>query len=167
VIDNPKATNVTGDFDSLSDDFCTAQKKAFGDDDTFTQKGGMKKMSDSLGNGMTLVMSLWDDANVHMLWLDSDYPTTADPTKAGVARGTCPTTSGNPADVRKASPGANVTFSDIRHGDIGSTYKHGPSPPTPTGDKYKCDDNKCTKSTDGKGLDLDICKQMCGSYFTQ
>ena len=30
-------------------------------------------MSDSLGRGMVLVMSLWDDSAVNMLWLDSTY----------------------------------------------------------------------------------------------
>lgn len=57
-----------------------------------------------------------------MLWLDSDYPVSSDATKAGVARGTCATTSGEPSDVRSASPGASVTFSDIKWGPIGSTY---------------------------------------------
>ena len=33
-------------------------------------------MGGALGRGMVLVMSLWDDTDVHMLWLDSDYPPT-------------------------------------------------------------------------------------------
>ena len=27
-----------------------------------------------MGRGMVLVMSLWDDHDANMLWLDSDYP---------------------------------------------------------------------------------------------
>ena len=36
-------------------------------------------------NGYVLVMSEWDDGAAHMLWLDSNYPPDADPTKPGVS----------------------------------------------------------------------------------
>ena len=36
-------------------------------------------MSKGLEQGMVLVMSLWDDHNSNMLWLDSNYPTNAMP----------------------------------------------------------------------------------------
>ena len=32
-------------------------------------------------NGYVLVMSEWDDGAAHMLWLDSNYPPDADPSK--------------------------------------------------------------------------------------
>ena len=35
-------------------------------------------------NGYVLVMSEWDDGAAHMLWLDSNYPPDADPSKPGV-----------------------------------------------------------------------------------
>ncbi|KAG6838559.1 hypothetical protein C0991_000499, partial [Blastosporella zonata] len=73
-------------------------------------------------NGMVLVLSIWDDYAVDMLWLDSTYPTTANATAPGVARGTCATTSGVPATVEANTPNASVTYSNIRFGDIGSTY---------------------------------------------
>lgn len=38
-----------------------------------------------------------------MLWLDSTYPTNADPSSPGKGRGACATTSGVPADVESAS----------------------------------------------------------------
>ncbi len=57
-----------------------------------------------------------------MLWLDSDYPPNADASKPGVARGTCATTSGVPADVEAQSPDAQVTYSNIKVGAIGSTF---------------------------------------------
>jgi len=46
---------------------------------------------------MTLVMSLWDDHAVDMLWLDSIYPPT-DEGKPGAARGRCSTDSGKPEE---------------------------------------------------------------------
>jgi hypothetical protein len=57
-----------------------------------------------------LVMSLWDDHDVNMLWLDSTYPpTTAVPPPAGAARGPCSPTSGKPSDVEKDYPSSYVT----------------------------------------------------------
>ena len=37
-------------------------------------------------DGMVLVMSLWDDHSVNMLWLDSDYPLDEDPSQPGISR---------------------------------------------------------------------------------
>ncbi|KAG6863595.1 hypothetical protein C0991_004593, partial [Blastosporella zonata] len=85
-------------------------------------KGGLKQMGVAGKNGMVLVLSIWDDYAVDMLWLDSTYPTTANATAPGVARGTCATTSGVPATVEANTPNASVTYSNIRFGDIGSTY---------------------------------------------
>ena len=34
-------------------------------------------MSESMSRGMVLVMSLWDDHDARMLWLDSKYPVDA------------------------------------------------------------------------------------------
>ena len=31
-------------------------------------------MGQAMKRGLVLVMSLWDDHEVNMLWLDSDYP---------------------------------------------------------------------------------------------
>ncbi len=62
-----------------------------------------------------------------MLWLDSDYPTTASPSKPGVARGSCSTSSGKPADVESQHPGSTVVFSNIKTGPIGSTFSGGGS----------------------------------------
>ncbi|KIY62172.1 glycoside hydrolase family 7 protein [Cylindrobasidium torrendii FP15055 ss-10] len=123
VIQN-SVTAVDGidESDSITTDYCTAQKTAFGDKDAFSERGGLSVMGDALERGMVLVMSIWDDHAVNMLWLDSTYPTDADPAKPGVARGTCATDSGKPEDVEKNSPGASVKFSNIKLGSIGSTY---------------------------------------------
>ena len=73
-------------------------------------------------NGMVLVMSLWDDHDANMLWLDSNYPLDKDPSAPGVNRGPCPTDSGVPADMESNYPDSNVVFSKIRVGDLDSTY---------------------------------------------
>ncbi|CAE6384801.1 unnamed protein product [Rhizoctonia solani] len=123
VIQNSK-TNISGmaTFDSITEPFCTAQKTAFSDTNTFSQKGGYTNMGKAFDAGMVLVLSIWDDHAANMLWLDSNYPTDRPASQPGVARGTCATTSGVPKDVETNSPNASVTYSNIKFGDIGSTY---------------------------------------------
>ena len=123
VIQNSN-TNIPGmaTFNSITDDFCNAQKTAFGDTNSFESRGGLKVMGDSFDQGMVLVMSVWDDHAVNMLWLDSDYPTDASPSSPGVARGPCATSSGQPDQVESQSGGSSVTFSNIKFGPIGSTF---------------------------------------------
>jgi cellulose 1,4-beta-cellobiosidase len=133
VIQNSKST-ISGltQYDSITDNFCAAQKTVFQDSNVYAAKGGMAKMDTSFQAGHVLVMSIWDDHAANMLWLDSNYPLEADPTKPGIARGTCPTTSGKPSDVESQSPNASVTFSNIRFGDIDSTYGTTTTPGTTT-----------------------------------
>jgi len=121
-IDNSKA-NFPGlnPYDSITDEFCQRSKGLFEDTDDHTRKGGLKAMGDAMRRGLVLVMSLWDDHDVNMLWLDSNYPPDADPNKPGVARGPCPVTSGDPGDVENRYPDATVRFSNIKVGAIGST----------------------------------------------
>jgi len=109
---------VTGN--SLTPAFCDAQKVAFNDTNTFDDKGGFGSMSTALKNGMVLVMSLWDDHNSNMLWLDSTYPATK--TAVGGPRGTCSATSGTPSDVEGNSGSASVVYSNIKVGAINSTF---------------------------------------------
>jgi cellulose 1,4-beta-cellobiosidase len=123
VIQNSK-TNIPGmtPYDSITDTFCDAQKSAFGDTTSFQNHGGLAQMGAAMARGMVLVMSLWDDHAVNMLWLDSTYPANASVSQPGVARGSCATTSGVPTDVESQSPNAQVVFSNIKFGDIGSTF---------------------------------------------
>ncbi|KAF8601068.1 glycoside hydrolase [Ceratobasidium sp. AG-I] len=123
VIQNSK-TNVAGlaAYDSITDQFCAAQKTVFEDTNVYAQKGGMATMDKSFTAGVVLVMSIWDDHAANMLWLDSDYPVGGNPAKPGVSRGTCPTSSGKPSDVETNNANSSVTFSNIRFGDIGSTF---------------------------------------------
>ncbi|KAE9398141.1 cellulase CEL7A [Gymnopus androsaceus JB14] len=91
--------------------------------DTFDEKGGLAAMGAAMDTGMVLVLSLWDDYAVNMLWLDSDFPT--DGTAPGDSRGTCATSSGVPATVEADSPNAKVIYSNIKFGAIGSTFGAG------------------------------------------
>jgi cellulose 1,4-beta-cellobiosidase len=116
-----KVVGVTGN--SLTTDFCAAQKTAFGDQNVFEARGGLKKMGQAIKNGMVLVMSIWDDHGAQMLWLDAPYPATADPSAPGVSRGTCAADSGAPDVVEAESGDATVTYSNIKWGPIGSTFK--------------------------------------------
>ncbi|TFY80677.1 hypothetical protein EWM64_g3334 [Hericium alpestre] len=100
VIQNSNS-NIAGvdTANSITEDFCTQQKTAFGDTNDFENHGGLPTIGESFGRGVVLVLSVWDDYAANMLWLDSDYPTDVPATNPGVARGTCATTSGVPADV--------------------------------------------------------------------
>merc|ERR1719240_1127727 len=117
-----------GSYNSLSDDMCEAWKDTTKDGTNFLEKGGFDSMDDAFEKGMVLVMSIWDDHDANMLWLDSTYPTSGG--KPGDARGTCATTSGKPKDVEAQHGNSHVKFSNIRFGEIGSTTS-GSAPPSP------------------------------------
>jgi cellulose 1,4-beta-cellobiosidase len=105
----------------ISDDFCAQQKTAFGDNNHFKTIGGMAAMGKQLEK-MVLVLSIWDDHSVYMNWLDSNYPTDADPSKPGIARGRCDPEAGVPETVEAAHPDAYVIYSNIKVGAINSTF---------------------------------------------
>lgn len=123
VIQSRNVTVGGQKYNSVTDKFCTAQKQEFGDQNSYAEKGGIKAISGALDRGMVLVMSLWDDHAVYMLWLDSNYPPGKSPSTPGVARGTCSVSSGRPADVERQYPDASVTYSNIKYGELGSTYR--------------------------------------------
>ncbi|TFK96197.1 glycoside hydrolase, partial [Pterulicium gracile] len=124
VINNSYSTfSGLTQYNSVSDAFCKAQKTLFGDTPSFSDRGGMAAMGKAFQAGMVLVMSLWDDHDAEMLWLDSNYPLDKDAATPGVARGSCAADSGKPATVESVSANASVTFSNIKYGPIGSTYK--------------------------------------------
>lgn len=121
-IDNPKVSIDGLDaYDSITAANCDAQKEKFGEPNLFKNHGGFKAMSDAMGRGMVLVMSLWDDSAVNMLWLDSTFHGSAEVTGFGDERGPCATTSGVPADVEAETPDAWTSFTNIKIGEIGST----------------------------------------------
>ncbi|KAI1814061.1 glycoside hydrolase family 7 protein [Poronia punctata] len=123
VIPNSESTidGVSGN--EINEEYCAAQKTAFGDTDDFANKGGLAQMGKALEGDMVLVMSLWDDHAANMLWLDSSFPVDADASQPGIARGACETSSGVPADVESEQASNTVIFSNIRFGPINSTFE--------------------------------------------
>ncbi|KAF4628823.1 hypothetical protein G7Y89_g9321 [Cudoniella acicularis] len=113
VIPNSQSTISGVSGNSITESFCKAQKAAFNNTNSFDNHGGLASMSSAMEAGMVLVLSLWDDYAVNMLWLDSDYPD---------ARGTCPTTSGVPATIESTDASAYVIYSNIKVGAINSTF---------------------------------------------
>jgi len=120
-------TNIAGmaTFNSITEEFCAAQKTAFDDTDTFDTYGGLATMGKAFAQGVVLVLSIWDDYAVDMLWLDSDYPTTDPATNPGINRGPCATTSGVPATIEVSQASNKVIYSNIKFGDINSTFTAG------------------------------------------
>jgi len=109
-------------YDEIGGDFCSEVKEIYGDNNHHDELGGLKRMGDQMKNGMVLVMSLWDDHDANMLWLDSNYPLDKDPSEPGVNRGPCPEDSGVPDEVEAEYADATVIFSKVRVGDLDSTY---------------------------------------------
>ncbi|XP_014558768.1 glycoside hydrolase family 7 protein [Bipolaris victoriae FI3] len=123
VFANPEPTVPGMKGNSITQQWCDTQKEVFQEEIyPFNKFGGMDSMGKGMALGMVLVMSLWDDHYANMLWLDGNYPVDADPAKPGVARGACEAGSGVPADVEASSPNAQVVFSNIKFGPIGSTF---------------------------------------------
>jgi len=110
---------------SITDEFCSAQKKAFEDPDDHKAKGGLKKMGDALDRGLVLALSLWDDGATEMRWLDSKFPADEAPGRLGLERGPCDGSTSNPKLLRSAHGDATVKYMNIKYGDIGSTYSAG------------------------------------------
>jgi cellulose 1,4-beta-cellobiosidase len=106
---------------SIAQKWCSAQKVKFGDRDSFTEKGGLKKIGEALKRGMVLVMSMWDDIAFDMNWLDS-YDTKLDPSKPGVRRGTCDPKDGDAKTLREKHPDSDYTITHLKWGDIGTTH---------------------------------------------
>ena len=67
-------------------------------------------MGKALKHGMVMVLGLWNDPSDYNNWLDSDE------------EGPCGKKEGKPSKIKSQHPGTSVTFSNIRWGDIDSTY---------------------------------------------
>ncbi|KAL3419268.1 glycosyl hydrolase family 7 protein [Phlyctema vagabunda] len=105
IIQN-SASNVTGVSQNyINDDYCQKTGAA-----RFTDLGALKGMGDALSRGMVLIFSIWWDEGGFMNWLDSG------------SAGPCNATEGAPSVIRQVQPDTAVTFSNIKWGEIGSTY---------------------------------------------
>lgn len=99
--------------DALTADGCIAA------DPAAANFGGLPTMGKALGRGMVLTFAIWNDATGFMNWLD------------GGSNGPCSATEGDPALIQKNNPDTHVVFSNIRWGDIGSTFNSGGAAPQP------------------------------------
>lgn len=104
VIQNAVVETAGMELDSLTDEYCSDSATYF------KEMGGLKQMGKAISRGMVLVFSIWNDSGAFMNWLDS-----------GDA-GPCNSTEGDPKLIQAQHPGTSVSFSNIRWGDIGSTY---------------------------------------------
>lgn len=109
--------------DSMTQEYCDASGA-----EPFTRLGGIRGMGEAMSRGMVLALSIWWDAGGNMQWLDG----------AAEGAGPCSATEGNPTEVVKVEPFPEVTFSNMRWGELDSTYgkkvapSGPPKPPAPT-----------------------------------
>jgi cellulose 1,4-beta-cellobiosidase len=108
-------------FNSINKNYCDAENKAFGSGGNypFEARGGMSQIGKALGRGMVLVLSIWEDSGSFMQWLDGQ---TGNITQPGNLRGPCSTTSGQPSDIQAHDSNAAVTWSNIKFGELGTTF---------------------------------------------
>lgn len=91
----------------LNDEYCNATGA-----DKYMGLGATGGMGEAMSRGMVLVFSIWWDKSSFMEWLDG----------ASSNAGPCNATEGNPEIIKSIQPDTQVTFSQIRWGDIGSTF---------------------------------------------
>jgi len=103
---NPAVGRLEGYEGTITDEYCQARNTS-----DFLRLGGLKGMGESLKRGMVLIFSIWNSEGDFMDWLDGD-----------TTNGPCNATEGNPANIVRDIPDVSVTFSNVRWGDIGSTF---------------------------------------------
>lgn len=103
------ATNVSDlpDVNYMNDEYCEAS----GGTEQYFNLGATKAMGESMSRGMVLAMSIWWDDGGDMLWLD------------GGDAGPCNATVEDPEVIREVEPYPSVVFSQIKWGEIGSTFE--------------------------------------------
>ena len=87
---------------AITDEYCGSG--------VFEKLGGLRGMGEALQRGMVLAFSIWNDSGQYMSWLD------------GGNSGPCNATEGAPDEIFKNTPGTTVTWSNVRWGEIGSTF---------------------------------------------
>lgn len=107
VIEMPSVTVAGAEQNIMDDAYCSANGA-----NTYMDLGAATGMGESLSRGHVLVFSLWWDKSTSMSWLD----------QSSSGSGPCNATEGNPTFIETIQPDTQVTFSNIRWGDIGSTF---------------------------------------------
>ncbi|KAI1816517.1 endoglucanase EG-1 [Poronia punctata] len=93
--------------DYATDEYCSATGAT-----AFERLGAMQAFGESLSRGMVLTFSLWWDEGGFMSWLDG----------AADGAGPCNATEGDPNVIRQIEPAPQVTFSNMKWGEINSTF---------------------------------------------
>ncbi|KZL85384.1 glycosyl hydrolase family 7 [Colletotrichum incanum] len=88
----------------MNDEYCQATGAS-----EFMRLGGMEGMGQAMSRGMVLALSLWWDESTFMEWLDQGN------------NGPCNATEGSPSVVTQIESNPEVTFSNIRYGELNST----------------------------------------------
>ncbi|KAK3986079.1 Exoglucanase 1 [Cladorrhinum sp. PSN332] len=110
----------------ISPDMCEKMPQFFDERDRFAENEGWKSHLEMVTRPMVMAMSINVDYWAYNLWLDGTYPPERDvPEEEGrFERGPCrPWEQSEPAVVLANHPHANVTWSNIRFGPIGSTVR--------------------------------------------
>ncbi|KAF5019788.1 hypothetical protein F66182_8157 [Fusarium sp. NRRL 66182] len=89
----------------INDEYCEATNAT-----SYMRLGGTQQMGEAMSRGMVLVISLWWDEGGFMEWLDQGN------------NGPCDATEGDPKNIVKLVPNPEVTFSNIRVGELNSTF---------------------------------------------
>ncbi|KAL4724241.1 hypothetical protein ACLX1H_008854 [Fusarium chlamydosporum] len=105
VVTLPGPPKVTGNI--ITDQYCKASHA-----DDYLRLGGTTEMGDAMTRGMVLAMSVWWSEGDSMDWLDGK----------DTGAGPCTKEEGLPKNIVKVEPNPEVTFSNIRIGEIGSTH---------------------------------------------
>jgi cellulase len=93
--------------DSITDDYCTASGAS-----AFDRLGALEAMGDAMTRGMVMAFSIWWSTDGSMVWLDG----------ASQGAGPCTDTEDLPENILAVEPEPEVTFSNLKWGEIGSTF---------------------------------------------
>ena len=120
----------------INDDYCEENP---GGTRRFTELGGMVEMGEAMSRGMVLAMSIWyvlisslHGPSLHTRtrerqligvfdrWDQGGFMSWLDGKSSG--SGPCDATEGDPAVIKVKQPDVSLTFSELKWGEIGSTY---------------------------------------------
>ncbi|KDQ32063.1 glycoside hydrolase family 7 protein [Pleurotus ostreatus PC15] len=101
-----------GPYDTITDQYCHDIKTVFNDVDMTDAYGGLQHtvLPHWSHDGLVLAFSISDDDERYMEWLDTP------------PHGPCAPGSGVPQDLQAEYPTSRIQFSNIKYGEIGSTY---------------------------------------------
>jgi hypothetical protein len=108
---------MTKQYNSVCDEFCVVQKKAFDENHSFTEYRGFRQLGASLNKGHVLVLSLWDGHDVNMLWRNSVDATNSN--KEGSDPGPWESSSGAPIYPRNNGKRSAIDLCGFLHVRIG------------------------------------------------